>query len=282
MSDIEQTNVETTSSWTSSLDEGLRNEASINKFNDVNSLAKSYVHLEKRLGNSIYVGDENLDVNKIIEKVPNLMVKPDVTSDEGKTSLYNMLGRPEKFEDYKVELGEDANLDTSRIDSHKELAHKLGLNNQQFNEIVKLQYQQEVAEETIINKYMEEQTVRLQKEWGNDFDSKVQGAHSALKMYADKYGESLEMLEGQVTPSIMAALSDLYASMKNKPAGIQASPGNYVNESAQEIENKINQKMLDRDFTAVYTNPAHPGYLNAQKQITDMYKSLQQARKIPQ
>lgn len=71
-------------SWRESLAEDLRGEKSLEKFQDLDSLAKSYVELERMRGNSI--------------QLPTDTAKP-----EEWARIYDKLGRPSKPEEYKIE-----------------------------------------------------------------------------------------------------------------------------------------------------------------------------------
>ena len=64
---------------------------------------------------------------KLQTKVPGL-IKADLESEEGRTALFKMLGRPDEASEYGAE-GESAWL--------AEVAHKAGLTKSQFTELVK-------------------------------------------------------------------------------------------------------------------------------------------------
>ena len=143
------------------LSEDLRDEPSLRNFNDVNKLAKSYVHLVKKLG----VPAEN------IIKIPN--------EGESWDEVYNQLGRPSDPADYG-------------IPNYSELSnelHKLGINKSQAEGIYNyVKNKGETADTISKEQFKEQQTEainRLRGEWGENFDSYATKARQAFLQLAD-------------------------------------------------------------------------------------------------
>ena len=101
-------------SFRDSISEDFRNDPSIEKFTEIDALAKSYINATKMIGQ-----------DKVA--VPN----KNSTEDQW-NEVYDKLGRPESADKYSL----DANFiiiltDENAIKNFAEQSHKLGLNNKQ-------------------------------------------------------------------------------------------------------------------------------------------------------
>ena len=105
--------------WKSTLPEDLKNDPTLSNFKDVESLAKTVVHQQKVLGNRI----------------------PIPKTDEEKMEVYNKLGRPEAADKYEVNVPEDysAYFSPEQINQFKNVAHQMGLKQQQVGGLVNYQ-----------------------------------------------------------------------------------------------------------------------------------------------
>jgi hypothetical protein len=127
-------------SWRDSLPEELRNSPSLVTTKDVASLAKQFVDQQAHLGNAVRIPSENASpedrqafYNKLIAKVPGLIVRPDMANGESREAYYKMVGRPDKPEDYKLVEGIQ---DSDYTKLLRDAAHKQGLNQAQFTELL--------------------------------------------------------------------------------------------------------------------------------------------------
>ena len=143
------------------LSDDLRDEPSLRNFNDVNKLAKSYVHLVKKLG----VPAEN------IIKLPN--------EGESWDEVYNQLGRPNDPADYGI---------PNNSELSNEL-HKLGINKSQAEGIYNyVKNKGETANAISKEQFKEQQSQAVNKlrgEWGENFDSYATKARQAFLQLAD-------------------------------------------------------------------------------------------------
>ena len=94
-----------------SLPDGLRGEPSLQSFDSVDKLAKSYVHARKMIG---------ADPNQMLQL-------PKEGDEEGWNQVYNRLGRPEKADGYDFDLGDGEQ--SPDVADFKNVAHQLGLTN---------------------------------------------------------------------------------------------------------------------------------------------------------
>ena len=105
--------------WKSSLPDELKNDATLQNFKDVESLAKTVVHQQKVLGSRI----------------------PIPKTDEEKSELYSKLGRPENSEQYEINIPDThkSYFQDDDVKQFKNVAHQIGLNNDQVKAIMDFQ-----------------------------------------------------------------------------------------------------------------------------------------------
>ena len=105
--------------WKSTLPEDLKNDATLQNFKNVEDLAKTVVHQQKRLGNTI------------------TMPK----TDDEMEQVYTKLGRPEDPSKYTVTIPEDYQpfFEEKNLDEFKNVAHKIGLNDKQVGALLEYQ-----------------------------------------------------------------------------------------------------------------------------------------------
>ncbi|MFZ9068928.1 MAG: hypothetical protein ACO23R_16275, partial [bacterium] len=149
-----------------SLPEDLRNEPSLRNFDDVGKLAKSYVHLVKKMGVPA-------------EQLVRLPSSPDGNWDE----VYNQLGRPADPSGYELDLSNDLNRE------YAEGAHKLGLTKEQARQVYSWMNNKYNQLQQDSKQQYREQTMQgladLKREWGQDFESQAGIARQAFLQLAD-------------------------------------------------------------------------------------------------
>ena len=157
-----------TSSWKDSISEDFRNDPSIEKFTEIDALAKSYINATKMIGQ-----------DKIVIPTKN-------SGQEAWDEAYAKLGRPESPEKYTFDVKSDVvNMDEGAIKSFAEQSHKLGLNNKQAEGI--LDFYKNNMEGTAQQAKIDTETAQsqaeqeLRQEWGRDFDGKVKQAGALAK-----------------------------------------------------------------------------------------------------
>lgn len=127
---------------------------------DVPKLAASYRQLEKAQGRSIALpADEN--------------------DTEGLSKVWDKLGRPASPDGYELDLGEG--VDPALATGTKDFFHKQGFTAKQAKAAIEYQQALVLDQET---KFQAEDTARmaeLKKEWGGQFDQKLETARAAMK-----------------------------------------------------------------------------------------------------
>lgn len=156
--------------WYSNLSEEYRNHPSIQKFNDANGLAKSYLSLESLMGR---------------DKIPVPKGADDATAWGYYNKAFNV---PDSIQGYdlKIEGAEDI-----QLDGLKELMLKHHIPNDTAQELLNAHIEDikdyENAKIQAFNAESEEATKQLKSEWGLKYDENIKLARTFLeKMSANK------------------------------------------------------------------------------------------------
>ena len=157
-----------TSSWKDSISEEYRADPSIEKFTEIDALAKSYINATKMIGQ-----------DKIVIPTKN-------STQEAWDEAYAKLGRPESADKYALDVKSDVvPFDETAIKSFAEQSHKLGLNNKQAQGI--LEFYKNNMEGSLQQSKIDTETAQsqaeqqLRQEWGRDFEGKVKQAGALAK-----------------------------------------------------------------------------------------------------
>jgi len=183
--------------WKEGLPEELKTEASLADFTDIPALAKAFVDTKAMVGRSVRVpgkdaGAEDWDKfhNGLMERVPSLMLKPDMSDSEAMSKTYIAMGRPEEAAKYvSPEIdSKGLELNLAFIDAFKDTAYKNGLNQKQFDGFV----QDVVADSIVVARdnqaLMDADTKKLVDTWGAAYDNNLKIALAiADKVDAPKY-----------------------------------------------------------------------------------------------
>jgi hypothetical protein len=250
---------QTTSTWKDSISEEFRKDPSIEKFTEIDALAKSYINATKMIGQ-----------DKIVIPTKN-------STQETWDEAYTKLGRPESADKYNFDVKSDVvNMDESAIKSFAEQSHKLGLNNKQAAGI--LDFYKNNMEGTAQQAKIDTETAQsqseqeLRQEWGRDFDGKVKQAGALAK--ANINPEVLDMtLSNGIRlgdhPEIIKGFAKI-ANMMSEDK-IVATESENVNTVA-DIETEIST--ITNDTDGPYWNKQHPDHDKVVQQVYTLREML--------
>lgn len=147
--------------WRSSVPSELRyNDGGVDalaKFESPGQVAKSYLELQKTMGNRVKLPDEN-------------------SSDEERSAFYQKVGRPEKADGYTMPEGSEINAET--IAPVMAAAHKAGVSNQAFGAIVAeyLNLESQISEQNqaTINAETDAAEQQLKADWAGQYDANIE------------------------------------------------------------------------------------------------------------
>ena len=248
-----------TSSWKDSISEEYRVDPSIEKFTEIDALAKSYINATRMIGQ-----------DKIVIPTKN-------STQEAWDEAYAKLGRPETADKYNLKIeSEIVKMDENAIKSFAEQSHKLGLNNQQAEGI--LDFYKNNMEGTAQQSKIDTETAQaqseqqLRQEWGRDFDAKVQQAGALAKANINPEVLDMQLQDGTRIgdhPEIIKGFAKI-ASMMSEDKMV-ATESESVN-SVTDIESEISA--ITNDTDGPYWNKGHPDHDKIVQQVYTLREML--------
>lgn len=247
------------SSWKDSISEEFRKDPNIEKFTEIDALAKSYINATRMIGQ---------------DKIP---VPTNNSTEDQWNEVYNKLGRPTSPDKYALDIkSEIVNLDKNAIKSFAEQSHKLGLNNKQAKGI--LEFYKNNMEGTAQQSRIDTETAQVQSEqqlraeWGRDFEAKVRQAGAVAK--ANINPEILDMtLSNGVRlgdhPEIIKGFSKIASMMsEDKILSTESENTNTTNDIESEIA------AISNDRNSPYWNKNHPDHDKIVQQVYTLREML--------
>jgi hypothetical protein len=238
------------------LPDGLSEEPSLQNFDSVDKLAKSYAHLVKKMG---VPADQLLRLPEAGQPMDD---------------VYNALGRPESHEEYNI-----GDYDPDTTADFRQLAHEIGLNNDQasvlFDTYVNAIAGQQEQEQQAFDQFEVENTQALQQEWGGNFDKNVELARRAFMNFATP--EAVEIMEQTGLgnhPEILKVFSrvgELLQEDSVLPGSSTPILGGMNPAQAQET---FNSKMADTEFRNAYLDGYHPNHAKAVEEMTKLHSYM--------
>lgn len=261
-------------SFIDSLDPELREASNLKDFKSPNDLAKSYMELQKMVGNSVRVPSADAspeaisDFKEKIKSVDGVLFKDDA-------ELKYKLGTPKTVDEYDLESkikSEIYDYIAPQVDVYKNKAHELGLTKDQAQGL--LEMQQDLLDKEITQ--MENQRIEtesmLKKRWGSDYDVRMDAAKKAAGIYAEKYGDEVSKLlnspagNNPVFISMLADMSENFVEKGHEGMG-KVEFGLTPHGAAA----KIQEKRADRGFMKAYNDSMDPGHKHALAEMQKLY-----------
>lgn len=266
--------------WRNLLPEDLRGNPVIRDLNTPEAVVNSLVEAQGMIGSSIRVPSqeasaEDVEVfhNQLMEKVPGLMLKPDLADSEARDKIYDQLGRPAKPEEYQVpdiDTG-GIKIDHSLTEAFRPLAHKAGLNQAQFELIVKSVSEQNIETAKQQRQAHDASMLELSKEWGVLYDDRVREATN----YAQQSGAPAALVAALQSNAVDAGtVKWLYEQSQATPAegaGINRDQNNRDQRmTSVEAKNRIQEIYRNKDHA--FWNPEDPDHHDALNLMIELRK----------
>ena len=245
--------------WKEAISQEYRSNPNIEKFTELDALAKSYINAVSMIGT---------------DKIP---LPGKSATDEQWNEVYNKLGRPESPDKYTLELKTDvAPVDENIIKGFAQNAHKLGLNNKQAQGILEF-YKSTLegsAKEMAVNmeSAQAEATNALRAEWGRAYDDNLRKAANVAQTYLEPELLDTQLRDGSRlgdNPKIIKAFANIANLLsEDKIVGAEG------NEAMQprDIEGEIRQLTTDRQ--GAYWNKMHPDHQKVVNQVLALREML--------
>jgi hypothetical protein len=261
----------------STLSEDLQGMSNLKDFKTADDLAKSYVELQRMVGNSVRIPAEDASPEakkEFLDKIKGIdgvLLKDD-------ESLLNKLGKPETSDMYNLdEVMKDKDLTgvphfDEELEDFKKIAHEAGLTNEQASKLVDMRVQTISAQESRMEEDKEQASAELKKTWGEDFDNRLNGAKRVAKVYSEKYGDHMNALINSPAgnnPALLNMMSELAVVYKEK--GHEGMSGAHFGLTPEGAANKIAEKKADVGFMRAYMDDMAPGHKQAVAELQKLY-----------
>ena len=248
-----------TSSWKDSISEEYRADPNIEKFTEIDALAKSYINATKMIGQ-----------DKVA--IPN-----NNSTEDQWNEVYAKLGRPESPDKYEIDAKSDVvPFDEGAIKSFTEQSHRLGLNNKQAQGI--LEFYKNAMEGTAQQSKIDTETAQaqaeqqLRQEWGRDFEGKVKQAGALAKANINSEVLDMQLQDGTRIgdhPEIIKGFAKIADMMsEDKIVATESENVNTVADIESEISTIIN------DTNGPYWNKGHPDHDKMVQQVYTLREML--------
>jgi len=245
--------------WKDSISEVYRNDPNIEKFTEIDALAKSYINATRMIGQDKMV-------------VPN----KNFTEDQWEEA-YVKMGRPESAEKYSLDVKSDiVSLDEQAIKSFQEQSFKLGLNNEQAKGVLDF-YKNNMEAQTQQAKVDAETTQAqaqniLSQEWGRDYDSNIAKAKSLATANLSPEVFEMELADGTRLGDNVDVIKGFakIASMMSEDKILSTESENM--DRTEDIQTEIDQIMNDKN--GPYWNKSHPNHDKVVQKVYTMREML--------
>lgn len=256
--------------WIEFLPEDVRNWDEVKNADSPEKFWNQVKHMRARLGRSITLpteddGEEARQkfYEKLRKHVPDLIPMPK-DPDEW-DNVFRALGKPEKPDEYKVPeidgLPEGFQLDQSKIEAFKQMAHEAGLTQRQFENVVAKYIGSELQQ---VNQYLEQEAQKmsqLKQEWGVTFDDRVKMAQAIREQY-------FPFLPKNLNSDMLKALVSVAEAMGKEPKDLadKKAKGDWL--TPEEAELQLASIMKNKEHP--YWNPSDPAHQAARKRVRQL------------
>lgn len=259
ITDTQDQTSSTSSNWTSSLPEDIRDNPVFSKYKNSEEALRGFLAVQPLIG-----------ADKII--LPSKDAKPE----EWHERVFDRLGRPKDPKEYPIptdlQIPEDLPIDDKLIENFRLEAHKLGILPQQFQGIYKWFMNENISRyndhNALSTKTRDDAETKLRTEWGAAYGQNLALARKVLDSFGDKdLGGWLTKHGLNNDPSFVKMMAKVGQSMSEgqlvgKPRGLTKTP-----EEAKEEINRIKS-----DEKSSYRDANHPDHVQAVEHMGLLYK----------
>ena len=241
-----------------SLPEGLRAEPSLQTFDSVDKLAKSYVNAVKKIG-----GDP-----------ANLVNLPQ--EGESWDNFYNQIGRPETPEGY--DFGDDG----GDLDFYRQATHQLGLTQDQAANMLELyasvEEEQKEAQQKASADFAVESQIELKREWQQNYDAKLDQAQRAFAQFSTpEFNQIMDETGLGNHPEVIKAFAKI-GSMIGEDQLVVGTGLGRSQLSPFDAQEQIQANYSDPEFSKAYRDNRNPGHKSAMDKMDSLFKQAYPGR----
>ena len=248
---------ENTVDFKSLIPASFKEEKSLENFNNMEDLLKSYLHAQKMVG---------------ADKIP---VPNKFATDEDWKEVFSRLGAPKSPEDYKYSFKADE-VDPNQLKTFNETAHRLGLLPKQAEALVKyyndLNKGQSEQLETQAAEAQQKTEADLKKEFGPQFTKRLdQAKRLAVGTLGEEFLNNTLLKDGSRLGDNIQVIK-AFSSLADKLSEDEIVKGEgHDYQTASDIEKQISE--LTQEGSAYWKNQ-HPNHTKAVQEVLKLREML--------
>lgn len=260
--------------WVESVPEFARGWGEVEQAENMEALFNRIGEQRSFLGNAIRVPSEDASEedrsafhNKLMEKVPELMLTPDLDDQEAVTGLLKRLGRPDDVKDYGDLEAEEVAFDEGQLDNLKGLAHELGLTKKQYKALAEKIGKDNFEAQESSKEFGLQNVNEIQEKWGLSAEAKYQETVNFAKQAGAPEVLVNALIEKNVDSDTVFWLNGLAKNLgeaANTSFAPQNSGGDVL--TPDEAQEQINE---------ILGNPNHPYHKGDGAARKKMHKLMQ-------
>jgi len=245
------------------VDVDLINDPSLKAITNPAELVKSFVNAQKLIGKD------------------RVVIPTDKSSETELAQFWQKMGRPDKAEDYKIDLGETKSFDEQFVGKFTELAHKHNILPAQAQAMMKELNEYESSQDTNfqadLETKVEEAKASLVNEWGDAYKNNIGKAIEVIKEFGD--ADVFEHFKQAGYGSDPKFLKFLLKVSGEKLGEDSITPGDSVEGglTLDEVNRRINEAYSDK----AYTDSGHPDHKRKVAEIQKYFKVLEKYSSKP-
>jgi len=276
-------NGELPDNWRDVLPEDMRKNGVLETVKNVNALAKMAVDGRALANTAIRIPSEDASADDqkafrsdLMTKIPDLMFKPNMDSQDSINEVMKSLGMPNEATGYTLPEMPDTIKDS--ITGLTEQAHKAGLTNNQFGAITGAILDDYKQNSDVAYGQLEEQKQELQKEWGSAYKQKVE----VISHFAKQTGFSEDFIkaidDGHIDMTNMKAFDTVVQGYEGEGNEIGRQPTNPdVIMTPSEADSRLNELMGNKDHA--FWHPENPEHQAAKDKVIELGKLAETGKK---
>ncbi len=239
-----------------------RTVAERNSFKTADDLAKAYVNLEAKLG---------------ADKVTLPKKSPEGARDFSTWEGWDALGRPKEATGYEIKAPEGrefSDQDKAFHDAMRPHLHKAGITQAQLDALApgwsEVMAGFAAERESAVSKQVDETEAALKKEWGAQFQTRMNDANlAAEKLGGQDLVAALDELGMGRSAPVLKAMAKVGAMLREDGKLGMVTGGGEM--GAAEAKAKIAANQGDRSFLERYQDRSHPGHQAAVEEMQRLF-----------
>lgn len=253
-----------------------------NGIKDVQGLIKQHMDAQSYIGNSIRVPGEDAGEDdrkafyeKLRKHAPDLIPAPN--DPESKEKVFQALGKPEKPDEYQVEVPEamGSQFDDDRLNMFREAAHKHNLTKEQFEGVMKDVLGADAASYENVMAEVEKSKQQLKSEWGQAYDQRVGTVNKLIESTGAPDSLVQMAKNGDLDPSVVKWMYDLTVRMGSDESLNLSVDHGQGSMTPSEANDRLNEILSNREHP--YWNASHPDHKNAVDKVIKLGRAASPA-----